>query len=179
MIEYKDGSRYSVQDPNVEIWGIMNKEKVLNFIGSLVVTDLNNQIECEVKYNPNNMKVGMLTKIPGFGNSKAKRQLPEVEKKRDFITLDIQEASSKSKNLIKQGRGSWLSWIEFDDEEVWNIDMPPKHFEIPQHATLLESDSSLRKDAIEIGAKNFEVAETEKVALEQLQRADKKLRETA
>ena len=40
IVEYKDGSKYSVNDPNVEIWGIMNTEKVYNFIGSLVITDL-------------------------------------------------------------------------------------------------------------------------------------------
>jgi len=72
-VEYKDGAKYSVSDPACEIWGIMNTEKVYNFTGSLVVSDVINNIECEVKYNPNNMKVGMLTKIPGFGNSKAKK----------------------------------------------------------------------------------------------------------
>lgn len=82
--------------------------------------------------------------------------------------------NSKAPVSICVGSGSWLEQIEFDGKVYWRVGeetpvwIMPNHESIPieKQELLLESDSSLRKDHMNIKLKNYEVAEKEKHELE-------------
>mmetsp|Transcript_5179 Transcript_5179/g.3637 ORF Transcript_5179/g.3637 Transcript_5179/m.3637 type:complete len:102 (+) Transcript_5179:577-882(+) len=88
-LKLKDGTHYTIDNPKCEVWGLVNKEKVCNMLGTMTIIDHTNDIICEVVYNPHDFKVGFTTRIPGFGNAKTVKKLPEEEKNRDFIHINI------------------------------------------------------------------------------------------
>jgi len=99
-LKLKDGTTYTIEDPSCEVWGLINKEKVCNMLGKMIIQDHTNNLLCEIVYNPHDFKVGMLTKIPGFSNLKSVKKLPEEEKNRDFIHINIKDASKETDELL-------------------------------------------------------------------------------
>jgi hypothetical protein len=76
---------------------------------------------------------------------------------------------------VAEGFGSWLESISFLGDQGarevwWSVDDPRTEWTVP--ATLLESDSSLRKDRLLIQEKDYKQAEIEKTELEAQQRKD-------
>ena len=86
--------------------------------------------------------------------------------------------------VISNGKGSWLSHLEFDGNVLWRIDQDLPNWEPPKEKTsdglmVLPSDSSKRIDVKPMIEKSWEEAEKNKKELEELQRKDKRLREEA
>jgi len=81
--------------------------------------------------------------------------------------------------LFSEGNGSYLEKFVFDDDEgrpFWHVNEQDMLTKWIKPEDVLPSDTSRREDSINIIAKNWDLAEEEKHRLEELQRADKKLR---
>ena len=118
------------------------------------------------------------------GSKKEGEQLP------DFVLIQIfQKAlngSSKEKVLVAEGSGSWLEYIQFDGKVYWTVaDERPEWLLVNDAERvdprmrdfLLPSDSQCRGDIGPLRNSDFEEAEKQKLALEELQRKDKKNRQ--
>ena len=71
--------------------------------------------------------------------------------------------------------GEWTSYLNFDDEEYWNID-DTKGFTLFCHEFTCPSDGSFREDLINLIKNDEEKSQIEKEKLEVRQRKDRKLR---
>ena len=91
----------------------------------------------------------------------------------DNFVAEFYSGEGKERELLSKGSGSWLESLDIDGEEMWNVFDPQDEWD---YVANLPSDSSYRKDVSELKAGNIACADVEKERLEDLQRADKKLR---
>jgi len=117
-------------------------------LGEIKFNDFKNEIECVLK----------------FGSVKKKPS--------DFCTGEIK---LKGKSICKV-LGSYLSFVEFDGVRYWDIreNVQIKGIELEKQ---LPSSSYYREDRVLLEQKNMEQAQRAKERLEDLQRADRKIRE--
>jgi hypothetical protein len=94
--------------------------------------------------------------------------------------------NNKAKSVtVCEGFGSWLEFVAFindqtkEPELMWHVDMHKPDWSLPQEQYVLESDGGLRGDSIKIREKDIASAEKIKHGLEEQQRKDKRLRQTA
>lgn len=87
--------------------------------------------------------------------------------------------------MVAEGSGSWLEYVQFNGKVYWTIDDDkPEWIMVNDRERVIESlreyllpsDSQLRDDMQPLKDKNFEDAERRKMALEEIQRKDKKNR---
>ena len=82
-----------------------------------------------------------------------------------------------------KGHGCWLSYLIIDGKEYWRLedDIPAWKGvgELTGGIQVLPSDSSKRLDCLHMHNEEWEKAEDEKYAMEQLQRKDKAMRITS
>ena len=96
----------------------------------------------------------------GLGNNKEQNRPARA----DDITVEISKTNSKNKKeVLSTGHGSWLSHLIIDSEVVWRIEQDLNQWEsfsedkrFKDGTILLESDSHLRKDFIEMLSDNWE-----------------------
>ena len=82
----------------------------------------------------------------------------------------------KEKVLVCEGSGSWLEYIQFDGQIYWTIDDERPRWVMSNDPSLpegridyiLPSDSQYRADMAPLRRKEYDVAEKEKTALEEL-----------
>ncbi|CDW73094.1 UNKNOWN [Stylonychia lemnae] len=172
QIKFHDGGQITIKDPIAEISGLTYGDRIHNYIGRGYYIDTVNNIEAEVVYNPKDESEGFFSR---FWGSK-KSQLT------DIIQVRICKVySDGAKQRLATGFGSWLSHLEFDGQIVWKLDDKYDEWLIPSvdiedSEQLLPSDSHNRPDLQPLIDRAFEVAEKNKVMMEELQRHDKKLR---
>jgi hypothetical protein len=151
------------------------------------IIDHINKLEVIVTYNPppeGGSGGGMFKSFKSklFGGKK-------TEQLTDAVLIQIYQkalnGNSKEKVLVAEGSGSWLEYVQFNGKVYWTIeDEKPEWLMVNDAARvepnllefLLPSDSQLRADMQPLKDKNFDVAEREKLALEEQQRKDKKNR---
>jgi hypothetical protein len=148
------------------IEGLLFGQRVGNFVGTFNIYYETHNMTCEIELNPKPKKFLGL-----FGR---KSKLPS-----DHFTATIYRddgsTDAKSREVLASGKGSWLEYLEFDGEEMWNIFDPQDEWSYTEN---LPSDSQNRKDLQMLAAGNGPQAQVEKERLENLQRHDKKVRET-
>jgi len=84
--------------------------------------------------------------------------------------------NKSNKVVVAEGSGSWLEYIEYDNEVYWTVEDEKPVYLMPDDESLnpefrefiLPSDSSNRIDKKLIGEKKFEEAEKEKAIIEDL-----------
>jgi hypothetical protein len=179
IVEFKDGSKVKVTNPEMRIDGIMMGDRTINYCKSFFITDTTNNISAEIAFNY--VETGTLSKI----GSKFKSFFvsPSSDKPvYDTFTVTIckltrnKETKAIMKNVVSRGSGSWLSYIEFDDDIYWKIKDTITDLWICSQPGKLQSDSTKRLDTHFIKMKNFDKAQKEKEILENMQRNDSKLR---
>ncbi len=125
-------------------------------VGDTVFKDLTNGFECTLK----------------LGGVKKKYFFKNYRRPSDFFSGEI-----KMKNIVVcKVYGSYLSYIEFNNIRYWDIreNIPVKKL---QFESKLKSDSIKRDDRYLLELGRIEEAQIAKEKLEELQRADRKLRE--
>jgi len=181
VIEFKNGDKIVAANPEMKIEGIMMGDRTLNHIKSFTITDKTNQLTAEITFNYE--EVGTLSKITtGFKNFF--KPVPLVTKPfSDTFSVVIykgdnyKELNETGKNGLSRGSGSWLSFIEIDGEVYWRVgDSVEGETWTQNDIAKLVSDSTNRLDSKYIKEKNYDQAQKEKDALENLQRHDAKLR---
>eukprot|EP01016_Furgasonia_blochmanni_P043358 TRINITY_DN5878_c0_g1_i2.p1 TRINITY_DN5878_c0_g1~~TRINITY_DN5878_c0_g1_i2.p1 ORF type:complete len:283 (-),score=59.83 TRINITY_DN5878_c0_g1_i2:305-1153(-) len=177
VIEFADKSEIQISNPEIKINGLVMGERILNFVKSTIFIDKKNKLWADVFFNLD--ESGSIAKIAGklknWWNKKNESHLPT-----DYLTIKISRYEKLpdgniSKEVIAEGSGSWLEFVQMDEQvfwkitdeiETWNLDLPD----------LLPSNSKFRLDSIHIKAKDYDKAQIEKEKLEDLQRHDAKLR---
>ena len=103
--------------------------------------------------------------------------------RKDLVNITIRKIIGYSEQIVGVGKGSFLEQIKYegDDEPFWTINdsIGRLTWDEVEPYLKLASDSSVREDALHIQEEAWEEAEAAKHELEQVQRNDKKLRETA
>lgn len=175
VITLGDGTQYVVDDPQLCINGLLYGDLVYNIIGTTVIRDITNEITSEVVWDPDNQEgyiSSFASKLKFWGSKKAKRPS-------DNFDINIFQGEVDKKNIVCQGTGCYLHYVEFGEEKYWEMGEPWGDWKIPEDGTLLPSDSSHRADRNYIAVKDYKSAQASKEELENKQRADKKLREKA
>ena len=173
----------------MSIEDILTANKKQIYYEKSVIIDETNNMSCEITYNPNynnsasgtayRWTVGWIPSMNGLG----KNELANRDARADDIHIRFYKNASdeEKKELVCEGHGSWTSYIEIGGTVMWKItnDLPlwkSKSKGISDNQLMLESDSQNRIDVPFIYNSIWEEAEKAKVELEELQRADKKLR---
>ncbi|KAA8496701.1 Oxysterol-binding protein 9 [Porphyridium purpureum] len=154
-IDFADGSSVSFTNPWDSFSGVLFGTYTHNTYGSVLFSDEKNHISCELK----------------FGDSKNELS--------DFFSGTIcRDADTPQDEQLGIVTGSWLSYFDCDGERVWTIN---KHHMYTAHplSNILPSDSSRRPDLMLFLDGKLEEAADAKIALEERQRNDRKLRQAA
>jgi len=172
---FKDGGKITIGNAEMIIEGLMMGDRTINHVKSFCFVDAQNEITAEVKfsYNP----TGTVTKIAsGFKNLFGRKKNQDEKVYNDNFTLEIFSTETSERRVLASGTGEWLSYIEVDGELLWQVSDKIKNKWVENVNGKLDSDSSHRSDSKSIKAKNYDLAQKEKDILENVQRADAKLR---
>ena len=173
VITLEDDTQYVIEEAQLNISGLVVGEIVLANSGKVTVKDITNDITAEVILDPDRQEgyiSSVASKLKFWGSKKTKRPS-------DHFDINIYEGEIDKENIACQGKGSYLEYVEFEDEKYWEIGEEWEEWKKPD--ILLQSDSSLRTDLNYIIKKDYVNAQEAKEAIEEAQRADKKLRESA
>jgi hypothetical protein len=131
QIIFDDQSVITFENPDLLIEGILLGMRIGNFVGSIQIAYETHDLVCEIEINPKRKKF-----LGIFGRGS---KLPS-----DHFTATIyRQNDGPDREILSKGKGSWLEYLEFDDEEIWNIFDPQDEWEYIQN---LPSDSAYRKD---------------------------------
>jgi len=174
-IEFANGTQIQFTNPETRIDGIIVGARVLNLTKKVAFVDKVNQISAELDFSYEEANV--VSKLAGTFTSwfHKKEKTPS-----DYINVDIYSYEKLSsteikKTLVSQGSGSWLEYLQFDNEIFWKIDQKADTWTAPDE-TILPSHSQFRRDALFIEKAEWEDAQIEKEKIENLQRHNEKLR---
>jgi len=171
---FKDGSKVTIANPEMIIEGIMMGDRVINHVKSFCFVDQKNEITAEVKFNYN--AVGTVAKLTsGFKNLFGRGSKTQEEKVLND-TFSVEIFDTEDKKVLSSGVGSWLSFVEFDGEALWQVNNKIINNWNEEVNGRLQSDSTKRLDSQFIRMKDFDKAQKEKDLLENTQRLDAKLR---
>jgi len=145
------------------MWG----DRVTELSGSIIFSDNKNGIEAEVFFNP---------EAQGFIRSLFSKSKESADTVRGEIYRPSASGSrKKGDNTICNIEGSWLSHLDFDGARLWDLKMPADGV-IPE-PNPLPSDCRNRADLKALNEGDLERAKDSKIALEERQRFEKKLRQ--
>jgi len=154
----KDGHQFDIGLPQNKIenvfWGDMRHE-VFN---SQTFVDQRNSMRAVVNYGPPN-RVGLPSDY-----------FEGVIEKFDPANPD------KEGKVISNINGSWVGFVDFDKVRYWDVNSCTK-LAMSAPTALLKSDSRNRTDRNYLAAKNVNLAQAEKIRLEEDQRYQRRLRE--
>jgi len=180
VLEFKDEAKIFVKCPEMRIDGLVMGDRTINYNKSFTLIDQKNNVSAEVNFNY--VDVGTLSKMTSAFKSlfRAPTQSDKPLYDTFSVTFYSLDADKETNAVVKtekgKGSGSWLSHLEIDGELFWKIDTPVAHSWKTFEEKKLESDSSLRLDSKYIREKDYDKAQKQKDALENLQRGDAKLR---
>ena len=115
LIKFKDGTKMTYTNPEMRINGLIMGDRVINFAGTMVIKDFTNKIECVVSFpfkdigNVESIK----NSITGFFSSKTE----EVPFDHFIIQISKLNPTTKVKDLVSEGHGSWLGQIYIDGKK--------------------------------------------------------------
>lgn len=163
------GSAIVFSLPTVALAGIAWGERRADFCGKLVATDSRNGLTFSVLFNPD------VQSTSGF----LKSLIFTPAHPSDYFKGAISNAKGKE---LCQVEGSWLTHISFDGVRLWElgktapggVTAAPRPSPVPDP---LPSDSRFRTDLITLRTGDLVEAQKEKNRLEELQRADRRLRQ--
>lgn len=162
VIVFKNGDILEYTPPNMVIFGIVFGQRIVNFEGNFSVVDRTNFLTADITFE----QTGLLSKVLFF---RKKNIVPT-----DFFNVNVRRSACGETQNVCSGRGSWLEFLEFNTEKIWSINMKGGTWKTSQES--LPSDSKYRHDLQLLIQGNIMAAQRAKDYLENLQRADKKLR---
>lgn len=168
IIKFKDGSMYTFSNLYTRINGVMLGDRIYNYYGDLVVKDYKNKIEAIASFQ-DELAEGVIQKL--FAKKKTVQY--------DECKIEIRQLNptTKQKELKSTGVGSWLGQVVFDDKVYWSYFDENKTEWSQEGLWLLPSDSFFREDLNAVVKGDIDLAQKEKERLEELQRADQRLRD--
>ena len=163
--------------------GITMGERTFNVTGKAYLYDPKNMLYCEIAYNPDKK---------GFFSLKKQQTLQDFfqgaiyKVKEEFMKKVIKSIHSsgwkgihaKDDSVAEKSKisGTWNQELEIDGKKLFTIDSPfPYQLEYEKYP--LASDGTFREDLVSWKLKDVKLAQTAKDKLENIQRADRKLRQ--
>jgi len=179
VVEFKNGVTHHVYFPEFRLTGMLFGNRSINYEGNLVIVDEENDLISYIMMNPDER--GFFQKM----FTKKKSNYPDFFK--GFITFisknakfDKKEKSytitDLNKHILSNIEGEYSNHIKFDNEIFWEKDKL-EHPKYKRMGFTLPSDSTFREDIQWMRKENTDMAQKEKIKLEEIQRSDKKLRE--
>ena len=174
-IKFKDGNLFQIRVPSIIIMGITMGDRLYNFIDNCLVEDLTNGLCSFIEINPDE---------PGFFSSfiKKKKTFPDYLRGKIVDLKDVIIDENGGEHKLKKDaktygkiEGEWTNYLNFDDQEYWNMDDVNGLTVFSQKFTC-PSDGSFREDLIYLIKDDLERSQIEKEKLEVKQRKDRKLR---
>jgi len=172
IVKFPDGGVIEYTTPHMNISGLVYGDRTVNFIGQCEVKDPVNMIKCDITFGGyNGWGKWFKSKLSSFFSSK---KAPS-----DFFEAVIKQYSDNSDKTIEicKGGGSWLEYVEFNQEKLWQIGMETGGTWIDSE-TFLPSDSRCRPDLGHLLNRDIPNAQAAKDSLENLQRHDRALRKS-
>lgn len=183
VLFYSDKSTVSWNLPGLILKNVMFGERVLKYSGEMVFRDDTNGLECVVKVDPSEEKSMFSRMLSG------KKQKKEATKYLDEVYGEILDGSGQ---VLDRCECSWLSHLDWgsnteNKSRYWTRNKAACVYPSPQKS-VLDSDcghridlralrkAETRPDEAEIYSKCILEAQESKVKLEEIQRADAKLR---
>lgn len=155
-IAFHDGAVITYTMPQIKMSGILFGDRVVEIVGSSKFEDSTNHLVGELNFDANN---SFLKKSQS-----------------DDIKGCIYPAKKSAKHAVATVNGSWLSHLQFDGKTYWHVESEPVFDHTPVD-NALPSDVRYREDIIALKNGDEVLAQSEKLRLEALQRADLKQRE--
>ncbi|KAL3657352.1 hypothetical protein V7S43_017671 [Phytophthora oleae] len=155
-ITFHDGVVITYTMPQIKMSGILFGDRVVEIVGSSKFEDSTNRLVGELNFDANN---SFLKKSQS-----------------DDIKGCIYPAKKSAKHAVATVNGSWLSHLQFDGKTYWHVESEPVFDHTPVE-NALPSDVRYREDIIALKNGDEVLAQSEKLRLEALQRADLKQRE--
>jgi len=177
-LEFKDGSKIIYEHPEMVIDSLVIGERRLNYMRSCTFKDETNNLVATLtfKYDEQGTIGALTSKMKGlFWKTEEKPPSDTIE----VVINKVTETSEGEKKyeVVSQGSGSWVAYLQIDGQVLWRISDPLEQNEQwNTEVQKLPSDSTLREDSKYLKIEDYDNAQKEKDALENLQRADKKLR---
>lgn len=193
-----DGTKYEFECVDLNMEGLMSKEKVMTAVGTVKCFDLTNKLVSVVTFDPQKDQRYSYMSSFIFGTDVMDKDTGVAENRKDLLSIDIHKMNVEEEKdisgkdyggidisdnailgeVVKRGAGSYCEKIiyEGDDTAIWSIndraDIKSSYVEI-EESLRVPSDSTKRTDLVHLLEQNFEEAETSKHELEVLQRKDK------
>jgi len=160
VVEFKDGTKISFDFPDDRwgnvFWGEMHHES----IGPQTFVDEGHGLRCKLAFNP-----------------EGRKGLPS-----DYFdgVLERYDPADPDKEgtPVSSVEGSWVGFCDFDKVRYWDL-RTSERMTTSAPPVILPSDSRHRSDRNLLADKDYKGAQEEKLRLEELQRADRKLRAAA
>ena len=153
-IVFKDGQTIKCSLTDNKLWNIFVGTLSWQSVGKQTFEDEANGIKAYIKFDAYRFK------------------------KQDFIQGEIEKDGKKICSI----EGNYMGYVDFDGVRYWDLRDEaqfPKHFKPDlAEANPLPSDSTKRLDRMFLRELDYDTAQNEKENLEELQRKDRKLRET-
>ena len=178
VIEFKDGDKYEIHIPFLEIRGTTLNPRIFAYLQSGAVINTGKDIGCLLEFNPD--KVGYFKSWFTSKQVSVPDSFVGVVTKASNIKISPKDCYHKiieaHKDEYATVKGEWAKEIIFDGED--------KYWDIKENALLpiykigfqLPSDGRNRPDLQALFKGDLETSQKEKEKLEVLQRADRKLR---
>jgi len=182
------GALIRVQYPGSIMNGTSMGKRTFNFTGKFYIFDLENRYYCEVDFDNNSSsllsmfsskKTQVAQDFFQGGIWKIKDSFAEKLRQQ---TLKFQELDLKFKEKdhaiekLETIKGNWMENLFFNDQMYWSIGLPwPSKLQFIDNA--LPSDSNFRLDVLYLRIKDEVKAQEYKKIIEEVQRADRGLRE--
>jgi len=172
-VAFEDGTKIIFRMPSIKISGALFGDRVVEYEGDIEFEYPNYNIYATVKFNPE--PFGFWDRFMTFSK---KQPLPS-----DFVKGEIfkksntlHDNSDNERVIISTLFGSWLGRIHFDGITYWDI-FQQENMDTPipvEHP--LPSDSRFREDLAALQQSDFNLAQKNKVKMEEKQRNEAKLR---
>jgi hypothetical protein len=163
VVDFADGTRITWTLPVLCIHGALWGERTQYYEGSIPFKDEKNNLACELHFNAEGL---------GF----IKSLFSKAKQPADYMRGElVRPGDKKKKEVICVCEGSWLTHLSFDNVKYWDDDR-----DLPNIITPLEnplaSDCRYRDDLVALQEDDIERAKESKLALEERQRYDERLR---
>lgn len=114
ILRFSDGTMMTYSVPEMVINGLLMGERTINYSGSMVVKDFKNKIEGSIlfAYKEDGTMESIKNSITGLFKSKEKK-IPS-----DDVVIQILQVNptTKQKDFVSEGSGSWLGEIIIDSK---------------------------------------------------------------
>lgn len=179
QITFKDGTLYTIHLPGVLVKGITVGKRYFNYVKKMLVVDETNKLCSYISMNPD--EPGFVKRWLSWFSSK-QGTFPDsfagqIVKLED-VKIDQKDTDHKlEKDAQGFGviKGEWTKNVTFDEEEYWTTDNYSL-LTVYEVGYKCPSDGRFRPDLIALINKDEETSQKEKEKLENIQRADRKLR---